>query len=66
MAQRQMKLAEFNDKLYGVISKCFIEGCYVHAIDDRGTILEHYRMQQKLPMAISRARDAYTKCGGRC
>jgi len=66
MAQRQIKLAEFNDKLYGVISKCFIEGCYVHAIDDRGSILEHYRKQQKLPMALSRARDAYSKCEGKC
>lgn len=66
MAQRQIKLAEFNDKLYGVISKCFITGCYVHAINDQGTILEHYREHQKLPMALSRARDAYTKCSGNC
>lgn len=66
MAQRQIKLQEFNDKLYGVISKCYINGCYVHAIDGHGMILEHYTKNQKLPMALSRAREAYAGCNGKC
>lgn len=66
MAQRQVKLQEFNDKLYGVISKCYINGCYVHAIDSKGMILEHYTRNQKLPMALARAREAYTACDGKC
>ncbi len=66
MAQRQVKLQEYNEKLYGVISKCYIEGCYVHAIDGAGRILEHYKRNQKLPMALSRAREAYADCGGNC
>jgi len=66
MAQRQVKLQEFNDKLYGVISKCYINGCYVHAIDSKGMILEHYKRNQKLPMALDRAREAYAKCDGNC
>lgn len=66
MAQRQVKLAEFNDKLYGVISKCYIDGCYVHAIDSHGNILEHFRRTEKLPVALSRARDAYARCDGNC
>lgn len=66
MAQRQIKLQEFNDKLYGVISKCYINGCYVHAIDGQGRILEHYTRSQKLPMALDRARKAYAGCDGKC
>lgn len=66
MAERQMKLQEFNDKLYGVISKCYIAGCYVHAIDNSGMILEHYKRNQKLPKALDRAREAYAKCDGKC
>lgn len=66
MAERQIKLEEFNDKLYGVISKCYINGCYVHAIDNRGSILEHYTKTEKLPLALSRARDEYTRCLGKC
>lgn len=66
MAQHQVKLAEFNDKLYGVISKCYIDGCYVHVIDSHGNILEHFRRTEKLPVALSRARDAYARCDGNC
>lgn len=66
MAERQVKLEELHDKLYGVISKCYINGCYVHAIDSAGNILEHYTKIQKLPVALSRARDAYTNCNGKC
>lgn len=66
MAQKQIKLKEFNETLYGVISKCYINGCYVHAIDNQGRILEHYTRTQKLPMALSRAREAYANCNGNC
>lgn len=66
MAQRQVKLAEFNDKLYGVISKCYIDGCYVHAIDSHGNILAHFKRNEKLSAALNRAREAYVNCGGRC
>ena len=66
MAQKEMKLEECQDMLFGVISKCYITGCYVHAIDRKGNILEHYKKNEKLPLALSRARDEYTKCNGDC
>ena len=66
MAQRQIKLQEFNEKLHGVISKCYINGCYVHAIDNHGRILQHYTRNQKLPLSLSRAREAYANCNGKC
>ena len=41
-----------------VISKCYIDGCDVHAIDGSGNILRHYRRSER-DADIERGRKAY-------
>lgn len=37
------------NKLLGILSKCFISGCIIHAIDKEGNILQHYRTPEEIP-----------------
>ena len=42
-----------------VISKCYIDGCDVHAIDGQGNILQHYTKGARLEEDIERGRKVY-------
>ena len=42
-----------------VICKCYIDGCDVHAIDNHGNIIEHYRKNANLPEDLERGRKVY-------
>ena len=52
-----VKSMPVNNKLHGILSKCQIEGCIIHAIDKFGNILEHYRSVEEMPEEL---RDGYT------
>lgn len=51
-----VKSMPVNNKLHGILSKCQIEGCIIHAIDKFGNILEHYRSVEEMPEEL---RDGY-------
>lgn len=42
-----------------VITKCFIDGCDVHAIDGMGNIIRHYRKGETVKKEIQRGRVLY-------
>lgn len=70
MEERERKLESLPelevkpDKLEGIISQCYIDGCDVHAIDKNGYILEHFRCGSKLPGNLQKGRDLYHKNKG--
>ncbi len=50
--------------LLGVVSKCYIGPEYeVHALDITGEILEHYKIGQKMPGGLERARSLAQRGG---
>lgn len=53
-------------KLLAVISKCYISGCDIHAIDRKGNIIEHYNKSKTLPKEWEYGRRMYHKAGGSC
>jgi len=63
MADRQLQMQKYLEPeiLLGVISKCYIGGCDVHAIDNRGYILEHYNESQNMPEGMEIGRIMYHK-----
>lgn len=68
MHEREMQLKDFPEPevFIGVISKCYISGCDIHAIDKKGNILEHFQKSAKLPEGYDRARMLYHKMNGAC
>lgn len=65
-ALEQDKVDEEPVKMLAVISKCYISGCDIHAIDKRGYILEHYKSGSKLPEEWEYARKMYHEVKGNC
>ena len=60
------KLPE-EEKLVGVISKCYIDGCYVHSITPTGGIAAHYTKNgEDIPTMLEPARMLYKKINGNC
>lgn len=47
--------------LIGVISKCYITGCDIHAIDKHGNILEHFEISKHMPKDLAIGRILYKK-----
>ena len=47
--------------LNGVISKCYITGCDVHAIDPEGNILNHFEAGKPLPDMLAPGRVVYQR-----
>lgn len=66
MLSRELEMKNYLEPeiLLGVISKCYISGCDVHAIDKGGHILEHYREKGSLPDGMEIGRKMYYKCDG--
>ena len=62
MDQKLEKLASLSEpqELVGVLSKCFIDGCYVHAINSEGWILDHYKKNGSIPDELAVGRVAYS------
>lgn len=54
------------NNLEGVISKCYISGCYVHSITPDGGICEHYTQHGSMPEKLKPGRDLYEKIKGNC
>lgn len=55
------------NNLEGVISKCYISGCYVHSISSDGTIINHYtRTGNDIPPMLEPGRRLYEKINGNC
>ena len=52
-------IEEANCQLIGILSKCFITGCDVHAIGSSGEIIEHFGKLDKLPDALERGREIF-------
>lgn len=48
-----------NCELLGVLSKCYIDGCDVHAIDSEGNILNHFRADMPIPGELERGRIVF-------
>ncbi|MDD6657109.1 MAG: hypothetical protein PUE95_07460 [Lachnospiraceae bacterium] len=55
-----------DDELLAVLSRCYVDGCDCHAIDQYGHILSHYKSSEKLPEDLERGRmvyrDHFEKC----
>lgn len=54
------------NKLEGVISKCYIDGCYVHSISSDGAIIKHYTRYGSIPPMLEPGRRLYEKIKGNC
>ena len=50
--------------LIGVLSKCYISGCDLHAIDGQGNILEHFSASKKMPKELAVGRILYKQNPG--
>lgn len=64
MEEREKKLEQLEvkpEELEAVISRCYIHGCDVHAIDRSGHILEHFKTREKLPGNLEKGRELYHK-----
>ena len=48
-------------RLLGVLSQCYIEGCDVHAINNEGEILDHFRKDLPLPDGLEAGRKVFKK-----
>lgn len=68
MACREAKLKDLPEPeiLLAVVSECFITGCDIHAIDKKGTILQHYSKAKKMPDELAQGRIVYNKFKGKC
>ena len=55
-----------DDEMIAVLSKCYIEGCDCHAIDQYGNILDHYREDEHLSEALERGRKIFREHSGEC
>ena len=53
-------------ELQAVLSRCYIDGCDCHAIDQYGHILDHYESSKRLPEDIERGREVYRKYANQC
>ena len=52
-------------RLLGVLSKCYIDGCDVHAISQEGEIIDHFKVGVPLPDGLEAGRkvfNQYPKC----
>ena len=58
--------AELDDELIAVLSRCYVNGCDCHAIDQYGHILRHYPANETLPEDIERGRIVYRSHADRC
>ncbi len=54
-------IEEAGEQLVGVLSKCYISGCDVHAIDQYGNIIEHYKKTEGLPTPLDKGRELFHK-----
>lgn len=52
------------NNLIGVLTKCYIDGCDVHAIDGQGCILDHFKANVPIPGDLERGRIVYHKHPG--
>ena len=67
--QEELETKEIPEEnnLEGVISKCYIGGCYVHSISPDGNIIEHYTEHgNDIPDVLAPGRTLYKKIGGKC
>lgn len=55
-----------DDELQAVLSKCYIEGCDCHGIDQYGHILAHYQAKAELPEDLERGRMVFRAHADRC
>lgn len=52
-------IEEANCQLIGILSKCYITGCDVHAIDSGGNIIDHFNIHDKLSEALEHGREIF-------
>lgn len=66
--QEELETKEIPEEnnLEGVISKCYIGGCYVHSISPDGNIIEHYTQHGHIPAVLAPGRSLYERIGGKC
>ncbi len=57
---------DLDDEMIAVLSKCYIDGCDCHAIDQYGHILDHYRNSDRLSEDLERGRMVYRGCADKC
>lgn len=55
-----------DDELLAVLSRCYVDGCDCHAIDQYGHILNHYKSTEKLPEDLERGRMVYREHFEKC
>lgn len=47
---------EIQQQMYGVLAKCYIEGCDCHAISSVGVLLDHYEIDGPMPEELKKGR----------
>lgn len=60
------RIIEDDNTIHGIISKCYISGCYVHSITSTGAIMDHYTENGPIPEELVMGRALYKKIKGKC